>query len=111
MRLLREIIIKDYPTRIKIAESRRAVYHKKGGKRPIPKRYKGKGYSIDKEGFVIKDGDGAVARVLTGQTNQIEVLNADGKGGNPLIRIANNPVLFGMPAPPFFLPKADPGPR
>mgnify|MGYP000019781346 CR=1 FL=1 len=37
------------------------------------------------DGFVIKDGDGAIARIITGQANQIEVLNADGKGGNPLI--------------------------
>lgn len=47
------------------------------------------------EGFVIKDGDGAIARILTGQSDQIEILNADGKGGNPIIKIADNPVLPG----------------
>lgn len=50
------------------------------------------------DGFVIKDGDGAIARIITGQANQIEVLNADGKGGNPLIKIADNPVLPGTGA-------------
>jgi hypothetical protein len=56
-------------------------------------------------GFVIKDGDGAVARIITGQANQIEVLNGDGRGGNPIIRIANNPVLPGEGA--VTIPKGD----
>lgn len=50
------------------------------------------------DGFVIKDGTGSVARVITGQANQIEVLNGDGRGGNPLIKIADNPTLPGSGA-------------
>ncbi len=48
------------------------------------------------EGFVVKDGNGAVSRILVGTANQIEILNPDGKGGNPTIKIANNPIIPGI---------------
>ena len=47
-------------------------------------------------GFVAKDGTVAVARLITGVNNQITVINGNGAGGNPVIGLADNPVVPGQ---------------
>lgn len=49
-------------------------------------------------GFVVKDGNTAIARTITGATNEITVTNGSGAGGDPIIAIADNPVLPGNAA-------------
>ena len=46
-------------------------------------------------GFVAKDGTVAIARSITGTSNQITVINGNGAGGNPTVSIADNPILPG----------------
>ena len=49
-------------------------------------------------GFVVKDGDTAIARTIIGTANEITVINGNGAGGNPIIGLADNPVIPGNAA-------------
>lgn len=47
-------------------------------------------------GFVVKDGNTAIARTILGTTNEITVINGNGSGGNPIIGLADNIVMPGQ---------------
>jgi len=47
-------------------------------------------------GFIAKDGTVAVARFITGSSNQVTVINGNGAGGNPIIGLADNTIIPGQ---------------
>jgi hypothetical protein len=49
-------------------------------------------------GFIAKDGNTAIARIISGTVNEIEVINGNGSGGNVVIGLSDNTVIPGNSA-------------
>lgn len=72
-----EITIPKYIYRVKISDAQQTIYHRKGGKRKIPKTYREK-YSFDKNGYLIDDdGNRIVANPHTAGKPKYDALSGN----------------------------------